>query len=84
MATTTVSANVDSGLNEQAESVLAEIGLSVEDAVRMLLTQIVAEHCLPFAMHLPNEETSEALHEAQQGGGTRYPSLDALFRDMRE
>ncbi len=84
MATTIVTAQVDSHLNEQAGAVLAEIGLSVDDALRMLLSQIVAEHCLPFAMHQPDDQTIAAMRESEQARGTRYASLDQLFRDMRD
>ena len=84
MATTTVTAQVDTRLTEQAGAVLAEIGLSVDDALRMLLSQIVAEHCLPFAMHQPNEETIQAMRESEQASGKPYESLDQLFRDIRD
>ena len=83
MATTTVTARVDSELTEQAGAVLAEIGLSLDDAVSLLLRQIVAEHCLPFVLHQPNQQTIDAIRESEEPHGRRYTSLDQLFRDMR-
>jgi DNA-damage-inducible protein J len=56
----------------------------VDDALRMLLTQVVEEHSFPLAMHIPNAETVEAMREADRGEGKRYDSLGDLFRDMRE
>jgi DNA-damage-inducible protein J len=74
---------VDEDLEREASRILAGIGMSLDDAVRQLLQQVVHDQCLPFAMHTPNGETVEALEEAQAGGGRRYTSLDALFQDMR-
>ena len=83
MATTTVTARIDSELTEKAGAVLAEIGLSLEDAVGLLLRQIVAEHCLPFVLHEPNQETIDAMQESEEPRRQSYASLDELFRDMR-
>ena len=84
MATTAVTAIVDERLNNEASVVLAELGLTVDDALRMLLTQVVEEHSFPLAMHVPNAETVEALREADRGEGKRYGTLAELFQDMRE
>jgi DNA-damage-inducible protein J len=84
MATTAVTAIVDERLNHEASVVLAELGLTVEDALRILLAQVVQEHTFPLAMHIPNAETIEAMQEADRGEGKRYESLSELFRDMRE
>jgi DNA-damage-inducible protein J len=84
MATTAVTAIVDEKLNHEATAVLAELGLTVDDALRMLLTQVVEEHSFPLAMHIPNAETVEAMQEADRGEGKRYDSLSTLFRDMKE
>jgi DNA-damage-inducible protein J len=84
MATTSVTTIVDEKLSHEASAVLAELGLTVDDALRMLLTQVVEEHSFPLAMHIPNAETVEAMQEADRGVGKRYDSLSALFRDMKE
>jgi DNA-damage-inducible protein J len=82
-ATAIVQATVDSTLKEQASAVLAEIGMTVDDALRLLLTQVVEEHDLPLLMHIPNDETIAAMREADSGAGKRYSSLEELFKDMR-
>ncbi len=84
MATTAVTAIVDERLNHEASAVLAELGLTVDDALRILLTQVVEEHSFPLAMHIPNAETIDAMREADRADGKRYDSLGELFRDMRE
>jgi len=41
--------------------------MSVDDAFRLLLTQVVHDECLPFSMHIPNAETIEAMKAADRG-----------------
>ncbi len=47
-STDVVRARIDGHIKEEATSVLAEMGLSVSDAIRMLLTRIAADIALPF------------------------------------
>lgn len=47
-STDVVRARIDGHIKEEATSVLAEMGLSVSDAIRMLLTRIAADKALPF------------------------------------
>ena len=43
-----VRARIDGQIKEAATVVLAEMGLSISDAIRMLLTRIAADKALPF------------------------------------
>lgn len=43
-----VRARIDGRIKEEATDVLAEMGLSVSDAIRMLLTRIATDKALPF------------------------------------
>jgi DNA-damage-inducible protein J len=84
MATTAiVQATVDASLKDRASAVLAEIGMTLDDALRLLLTQVVEQHDLPLSLHLPNAETIAAMREAEGGEARRYSSLDELFKDMK-
>ena len=47
-STDVVRARIDGHIKEEAANVLAEMGLSVSDAIRMLLTRIAADKALPF------------------------------------
>jgi DNA-damage-inducible protein J len=68
MATnTTVRARIDDQLKEEAEAVLACIGLSVSDAFRLMMVRIAKEKALPFAPLVPNEETIAAMKAARKG-----------------
>ena len=47
-STDVVRARIDGHIKEEATNVLAQMGLSVSDAIRMLLTRIAADKALPF------------------------------------
>jgi len=62
-----VQARVDGAIKEEASIVLAAMGLTVSDAVRLLLTKVAREHALPFDLLVPNAETIAAMKEARRG-----------------
>ena len=45
-----VQTRIDPAVKERAAAVLGEIGITVSDAVRILLTRIANEGALPFAL----------------------------------
>ena len=49
-ATKVVRARVDERLKEEATAILATMGLTVSDFVRIGLTKVVSEQGLPFEM----------------------------------
>lgn len=49
-ATALVQTRIDPALRERAAAVLDQMGLTVSDAVRMLLTRIATEGALPFPL----------------------------------
>ena len=61
---------------------LAAMGMSVSDAVRMMLIRVVAEKALPFDVKVPNATTVKAMRAADKGQGKRHKSSDALFKDL--
>ncbi|WP_354683033.1 type II toxin-antitoxin system RelB/DinJ family antitoxin [Cupriavidus necator] len=67
-ASTFVRARVDSAIKEEASVVLEAMGLTVSDAVRMLLTRIAREQAFPLELMTPNPATIAALKEARAGG----------------
>jgi addiction module RelB/DinJ family antitoxin len=83
MATLSRTVVVDQELDRAAAEILAGIGMSVDDAINRMLAQVVHDQCLPFAMHVPNADTIEAMEELERGDGIEYSSVEAMFRDMR-
>lgn len=83
MATTTmVHIRVDEKVKADATKTLAAMGMSVSDAVRMLLVRVAAEKALPFEVKVPNATTVKAMQDADRGAGKRFESADALFKDL--
>lgn len=65
-ATTMLHVRVDDTLKTQAGQVLAAMGLTVADAVRMLLTRVAADQAFPLELKVPQSQTREALEAARQ------------------
>jgi DNA-damage-inducible protein J len=83
MATnTTVRARIDGQLKEEAEAVLASIGLSVSDAFRLMMVRIAKEKALPFAPLVPNEETIAAMKAARKGKLVKVGSVKNLIESL--
>ena len=67
MATdTVVRARIDGQVKEKATAVLAEMGLSVSDAIRLMLVRVAAEKALPFPVRVPNATTEAAFHASDR------------------
>ena len=73
-----VQARIDGAIKEEAAVVLAAMGLTVSDAVRLLLTKIAHEHALPFDPLIPNAATIAAMKEARAGNLTSVNSIADL------
>lgn len=52
--TTAVYARIDTGLKENAENILHQLGISPSSAIQMLYSQIVLTRGLPLDLHLPS------------------------------
>lgn len=59
---------VDQELKTKATETLSKMGLSMSDAVRLLLKRIEADQALPFEVKVPNAETIAVMEEGERGG----------------
>ena len=82
MATTMVHVRVDEKTKRSAAKTFAGMGISVSDAVRMLLVRVAAEKALPFDVKVPNATTVRAMRAADKGKGKRLSSAGAVFKDL--
>jgi DNA-damage-inducible protein J len=82
MATTMVHIRVDERVKQKAAKTLAAMGMSVSDAVRLLLVRVAAEKALPFEIRVPNATTVKAMRAADKGKGKKFSSPEALFKDL--
>ena len=81
-ANSVMSGSIDEEIKEEAAVVLAARGLSVSDAVRMMLTRVAREKALPFEALVPNEVTIAAMKEARQGGLKSFDTVEDLMADL--
>jgi DNA-damage-inducible protein J len=79
---TVVRARIDRQVKERATKVLADLGLSVSDAIRLLLVRVAAERALPFEIKVPNAETRAAMAELERGDGRSFDSVADLIADL--
>ena len=83
MATTTmIHVRVDQRVKARATKALASMGLSISDAVRVLLTRVAAEQALPFSVQVPNRATVAAMEEARRGGLQSVDSVPDLLAEL--
>lgn len=66
---TYVRARIDAATKERAVEALADMGLSVSDAIRLLLIRVADERRLPFEVKAPNKTTRRAMDVLESGGG---------------
>ena len=81
-ATEMVHIRIDKRVKAQATKALSAMGLSVSDAVRVLLTRVAAEKALPFEVRVPNAATQEAMRDARSGGLASVNRVSELMADL--
>ena len=79
---TVVRARIDSDTKERATKALQAMGLSVSDAIRLLLLRVAEEQRLPFMLQVPNTKTLKAMKELSLGKGQRFSNVEELFEDI--
>ena len=82
IADTYVRARIDADTKKRATDALQAMGLSVSDAIRLLMLRVADERRLPFEVKVPNAITCEAITELEDGKGLRFASVDDLMADL--
>jgi DNA-damage-inducible protein J len=77
-----VQARINPATKRKAAAALAAMGLSISDAIRLLLLRVADEQRLPFEVNAPNAASVEAMNELIAGKGKRFKDADALFEDL--
>ena len=81
-ADTYVRARIDTATKERAADALEAMGLTVSDAIRLLMLRIADERRLPFEVKVPNAATRKAIAELEAGKGRSFASVDELMTDL--
>ncbi len=78
---------VDDEIKAQASEALASMGLSVSDAVRILLKRVVNDQAFPLELKVPNAPTRAAMEESRamtKAQAARFDSARALLDDIEK
>jgi DNA-damage-inducible protein J len=84
VADAVVRARINRRTKDEAAAVFAAAGLTISDAVRMLLVRTAADQRLPFDPFVPNATTVAAMEASRRGEVETFDSLDALFDDLHD
>jgi DNA-damage-inducible protein J len=77
-----VRARIDTATKAKATAALDAMGLSISDAIRLLMLRIADEKRLPFAVEVPNAATRNSMKELEAGKGHRAESVAAMFKEF--
>ena len=78
---------VDPEMKNQAVQALDSMGLTISDAVRILLKRIVTDQAFPLELKVPTAKTQAAMDEARvmmSANSLRYSKQSALFDALEE
>ena len=81
-ADTYVRARIDTETKDRAADALDAMGLSISDAIRLLMRRIADERRLPFEVKVPNTVTREAITELEAGNSESFSNVDDLMADL--
>lgn len=81
-ANAVVRARIDEDIKDRAAAVLSTMGLTVSDAVRILLTRVARDEAFPFDL-TPNALTAETLRKSERGEDVHHAKdAKALFKAL--
>lgn len=81
-ADTYVRARIDTATKERAADALEAMGLSISDAIRLLMLRIADEHRLPFDVKVPSKSSRKSLAEIAAGKVKSFATVDDLMADL--
>jgi len=80
--TAIVHIRVDQKVKAKAARTLAAMGVSISDAVRILLVRIAEEKALPFELRVPNRKTVAAMKAGERGKVSKATSVAAMMAEL--
>lgn len=79
---TVIRARIETATKERASAALEAMGLSISDAIRLLMVRIAEEQRFPFDVKVPNAATRKAIEQLEKGKGKRSASARALLKEL--
>jgi DNA-damage-inducible protein J len=78
-----VRARSDHGAKERAAAALADMGMSISDAIRLLRLGVADEHRLPSEVNPPKPMTRKAIAELESSQAKAFADFADLMGDLR-
>jgi DNA-damage-inducible protein J len=80
MNQTVIRSRIDPAVKDEASRLLAKMGLTMSDAIRLFLHRVIVDKGLPFEVKAPNDATMSAVRAVERGELERT-SLRGIARD---
>ena len=83
-----IQARIDSKVKEDAEKIMNQLGISLNEAIRMFLMQVIIHKGIPFKPTLkpeyePNEMLQHVIADVENKKDlTRYKNTDEMWQDL--
>ena len=85
MKTSVVHARMEPATKRKAEVVLAKLGITPTEAIRVFYRQISMRQGLPFPVAIPNARTVTTLRKSRSGQGIEhFATLESMFESWDE
>ena len=72
----TTSLKLDPTVKYEAQTIFAQLGLTLSEAVNLFLNQVRLNKGLPFELKIPNAKTQKAMKEAREGLNMKRVTLE--------
>lgn len=81
-----INIRVESRLRDEAEKVFGKLGVSLGEAVKIFLSQVVLQKGFPFEAKIPNQETINAFRQTERDKDklNTYDTPEELFKEMEK
>ena len=83
-----IQARIDSKVKDDAENIINQLGISLNEAIRMFLMQVIIHKGIPFKPTLkpeyePNEMLQQIIADVENKKDlTRYKNTDEMWQDL--
>ncbi len=85
--TSSLHVRMNAEMKQQATAVLAAMGLTASEAVRLLFRRIAADQAFPLELKVPNAQTRAAMAEIDElvrARKARFASADDMFAELED
>ena len=77
---------IDNKTKKAAQKTFEKMGLDMSSGIKLYLTRVIHDQCVPFQLHVPNKETIKAIEELEnptkRAKLKKYASPEDMFVDI--